>query len=135
MAQANGVGDAVFSTVSANAQAGLSDRVRPSRYVCGAIVVAGAMALFASASVIKVNVWQARLALTLGGLSYPLYLLHNSFGSALVNWLPAPTVLALAIGFGVVMAICLAVWKLEVPLRRRLSLAARTRRQSFLRPT
>ncbi len=129
MAQARGVGDAVFSAASPDVQAALSSRIRPSQYLCGAVIVVGAMALFASTFVVKMNARQARLALALGGISYPLYLLHNGFGSALINLLPASTTQALAVGLGVVVGICFAIWKLEVPLRRRLSVAVGTRRR------
>ena len=81
--QAPGVGDAVFATAPSTDAGQFASRVRPNAWLCGAIVMAGAGALYAS-TILKTGPRLSRLALALGGISYPLYLLHDSFGSVLI---------------------------------------------------
>lgn len=119
--QADGVGDAEFSAVSEAEQSGMTLRVRPSAWICALIVVASAIALLGSTAV-EVGPRMARMAFVLGGVSYPLYLLHDSFGSVLVNWTAERTGVcwSLLLGVGIVTTVCYLVWKVEVPLRKRL---------------
>ncbi len=67
------------------------------------VVVAAAAVLIAPR--IRLGPKGAAVALALGGVSYPLYLLHNVFGQAL----PLPPALALA----VVLVLCWAIWRAD----------------------
>jgi peptidoglycan/LPS O-acetylase OafA/YrhL len=125
--QADGVGDAEFSAASEAEQSGMTLRVRPNAWICALIIVASTMALLGS-TVVEVGPRLARVAFVLGGVSYPLYLLHNSFGSVLVNWTVERmgVCYSLLLGVGIVTTVCYLVWKMEVPLRKRLLGFAKT---------
>jgi peptidoglycan/LPS O-acetylase OafA/YrhL len=123
--QAPGVGDVVFSTAPLAEASRFADRIRPDAWICGLIVAAGAGALYAG-TVLETGPRLSRAAFALGGISYPLYLLHDSFGSVLLGWAwPASPPLSLAVAMSVVAAICYGVWRLELPVRRQLLAASR----------
>ena len=118
--QAGDVGDALFSTIPLAEVAPFTNRLQPNAWICGLIVVAGAGALYIG-TVLGTGPGLSRVAFALGGISYPLYLLHNSFGSVLLSsappaWLP----LSLAVAMSAVAVICYVVWRIELPLRRQL---------------
>jgi peptidoglycan/LPS O-acetylase OafA/YrhL len=118
--QAPGVGDAVFTTASSTDAGPFTNRIRPNAWLCGAIVLAGAGALYAS-TILKTGPRLSRAALALGGISYPLYLLHNSFGSVLIEAAPPGRILlSVVLAMSAVAAICYGVWRIEVPVRRHL---------------
>lgn len=118
--QAPDVGDAVFATAPSTDADRFSNRVRPNAWLCGAIVMAGAGALYAS-TILKTGPRLSRMALALGGISYPLYLLHDSFGSVLIEAAPPGRIpLSIVLAMGAVAALCYGVWRIEVPVRRHL---------------
>lgn len=119
----------VFAAIRASVDSDVfANRVRPNIWLTGAIVLAGAGAIYAS-TIIQTGPRLGRVALALGGISYPLYLIHNSFGSALID-LVAPGRLALSIllAMSAVVAISYGIWRIEVPVRRHLMRAGRLTR-------
>jgi peptidoglycan/LPS O-acetylase OafA/YrhL len=74
-----------------------------------------------ASTIIQTGPRLSRAALALGGISYPLYLIHNSFGSVLIDLVP-PGRLALSIfvAMSAVVAISYGIWLIEVPVRRHL---------------
>lgn len=118
--QAYGVGDAVFSAAPSTRSAEFANRIRPQPWLCGVLVMAGAGALYAS-TIMRTGPRLSRAALALGGMSYPLYLLHDSFGSVLIDLAPADRIaLSILLTMSAVAAICYGVWRIEMPVRRRL---------------
>jgi peptidoglycan/LPS O-acetylase OafA/YrhL len=124
----------VFAAIRASVDSDVfANRVRPNIWLTGAIVLAGAGAIYAS-TIIETGPRLSRAALTLGGISYPLYLIHNSFGSVLIDLVP-PGRLALSIfvAMTAVVAISYGIWRVEVPVRRHLMRAGRlTRPEVFV---
>ena len=93
------------------------------------IVLAGMFALFAGIAADKLSLRNAPWLAAAGGMTYPLYLLHNNIGFAILKNLPE-TNRWLAVS-GVTLAMCVAsyaVWKWwELPLMRGLkSLTGKT---------
>jgi len=129
--QARGVGDVVFATAPSGDAAQFANRVRPNAWLCGAIVMAGAGALYAS-TILKTGPRLSRVALALGGISYPLYLLHDSFGSVLIDMAPPGRIpLSIVLAMSAVAALCYGVWRIELPVRRHLMRASMpSRRES-----
>jgi peptidoglycan/LPS O-acetylase OafA/YrhL len=119
----------VFAAIRASVDSDVfANRVRPDTWLTGAIVLAGAGAVYAS-TIIRTGPRLSRAAWVLGGISYPLYLIHNSFGSVLIDSLP-PGNLALSIfvAMSAVVAICYGIWRIEVPVHRHLRRAGRSTR-------
>jgi peptidoglycan/LPS O-acetylase OafA/YrhL len=110
----------VFAVAQSKAIGGADWAVHPNPVVCGLIVAASAPALLAGV-VVRIGSRLSGVAFALGGMSYPVYLLHDSFGSLLVNWarlysLPISILSAMI----AVFAICYGVWRVEMRLRKRL---------------
>jgi hypothetical protein len=123
--QAPGVGDATFVGGASIDPAELANRVRPNAWLCGVIVIAGAGALYVG-TFIKTGPRLSRAALALGGISYPLYLLHDSFGSIMIDLAPPGSIpLSILLAMSAVVAICYSVWRMEVPVRDHLMHAVR----------
>lgn len=61
---------------------------------------------------------------TLGALTYPLYLIHESAGYALLNWL-TPAVNRWGVLIGVIGLMCLVAWLISTQVERRLGPALR----------
>ena len=119
----------VFAAIRASVDSDVfANRVRPDIWLTGAIVLAAAGAIYAS-TIIQTGPRLSRAALALGGISYPLYLIHNSFGLVLIDSVP-PGNLALSIfvAMSAVVAISYGIWRIEVPVRRHLMRAGRSTR-------
>jgi peptidoglycan/LPS O-acetylase OafA/YrhL len=118
------------STVLAATFAAMQSRVVGGEWwASGLIIVASASMLYAS-TVIQIGPKFSRAAFVLGGISYPLYLLHYEFGSILIDRarLSAPLSLSMLLTIVAVVAICYGVWRVEMPLRKRLTQATLTPR-------
>ena len=126
--QGYGMGDAAFSAAPSTLSAEFENRIRPQPWLSGVIVMAGAGALYAS-TIVKTGPRLSRVALALGGISYPLYLLHGSFGSILIDLAPTDTIpLSILLVMSAITAICYGVWRIELPICRRLMYAVRLAR-------
>ncbi len=86
--------------------------VHANEWICGLIVAASASVLYIGTK-IDLSPRLSKFAVALGGISYPLYLLHNSFGSVLVDRVGL-------FGLIVVAFVCYGVWRVELPIRKRL---------------
>jgi len=107
-----------FAVAQSKAKGSADMAVHPNPVVCGLIVAANAGALFASV-VVRIGPGLSGVAFALGGMSYPVYLLHNSFGSILVNWAQLSSLpLSILSAMIAVFAICYGVWRVEMPLRK-----------------
>lgn len=83
----------------------------PDPIVVGVLIVVAAAALFwASAAKARSSGW----LIALGGISYPLYLVHNEIGAVLEHRLP------LAVAVLCILALATAIWRIELVLRQRL---------------
>src|SRR5260370_33569322 len=119
----------VFAAIGASVDSDVfANRVRPNIWLTGAIVLAGPAAIYPS-TIIQTAPPLTPPPLPLAGIPYPLYLIHNSFGSVLIDSVP-PGRLALSIfvAMSAVVALSYAIWRLEVPGRRHLMRAGKRRR-------
>jgi peptidoglycan/LPS O-acetylase OafA/YrhL len=82
----------------------------PIAWVCAVIVLLSAAGLYL-ATQIDLGKRGDRIAFALGGVSYPLYLLHYVFGSALAAQFGEMT------GLLGMLATSYAVWRVELPIR------------------
>jgi peptidoglycan/LPS O-acetylase OafA/YrhL len=88
------------------------------------LIVAASAALVYVAPAISLGPRAAHAAFVLGGISYPLYLLHSVVGTALANALPPLWgIAAIAAAAIAIFALSYVIWKIEVPLRKRVYLA------------
>jgi peptidoglycan/LPS O-acetylase OafA/YrhL len=109
----------------------------PSTVLLGAAVVA-CVAAVGVVALTRVSRWEHAGLVTLGALTYPLYLLHEYWGLAVIRALTVhvPAAVALAAALAVVTAMAWVVHRyVEVPCGprlRRLTLAALERPRSFV---
>ena len=78
-----------------------------------AIMVGGGLTLFVLQSAILSGAWQ-RIAITAGAMSYPLYLIHNEFGRALMGWLYAVEPWLAPVGALIVIILSYVIARAEV---------------------
>ena len=76
---------AVLGTWRASRQIDMFDGVRMSMWAVVTIVLVCVL-LFVISNSVRLSPRHARLATFLGGLSYPLYLLHQEVGYSVMNW-------------------------------------------------
>jgi len=108
----------VFATLQAR-NIGAPFPIHPVTWISGAIVGFAAVLMYWMPSV-QVGPRVARISFVLGGISYPLYLLHSKFGRILaVDLIPGSGILAFTVSLPIVFGVCYAVWYIE-PLLKRL---------------
>jgi peptidoglycan/LPS O-acetylase OafA/YrhL len=79
----------------------------------------GLPALVALSARLQFDARAAGIAFVLGGVSYPLYLLHSALGANLASLIgPGDGAAILLPLVGLVVAASYAVWRLEASLRR-----------------
>jgi peptidoglycan/LPS O-acetylase OafA/YrhL len=106
---------------------GVEWALRPSAWVIAAMAT-GLPALVWLSARLQLDARAARIAFVLGGISYPLYLLHAAIGANLVSAIgPGDGAAILLPVAGLILAASYLVWRIEAPLRRLL------RRQFSLR--
>ena len=97
---------------------------RPEAWIPSAIFMASACAVYVSPYMVLGRRTE-KLAFVLGGLSYPIYLLHLGAGGIIIRWLvPSEGAWALASTSCIVLAASYVVWLLELPIRKWLTVNA-----------
>ncbi len=105
-------GTAMAAAARQAAWIGAGLEIQPQPAIVAAVVGVSALAV-AWASTAKSRL--APLMLVAGGISYPLYLLHNEVGLALQHWLGLPA------SIGVVFVLSYLVWRMERIVRAQFS--------------
>jgi peptidoglycan/LPS O-acetylase OafA/YrhL len=95
--------------------------ITPRQGAVAAIVVLSAV-MVCLAPMVCMGPRAARICVALGGVSYPLYLLHSQLGAILIRWSTsfASAAGAVVLITGGIVALSFAIWRMEVAARDRL---------------
>lgn len=85
----------------------------PYLLTASAIMVVGALTLFGLQFAAFSGAWQ-RIAITIGAMSYPLYLIHNEFGRVLIGWMYGIQPWLALLGVAMVLIISFLIAQAEV---------------------
>jgi peptidoglycan/LPS O-acetylase OafA/YrhL len=102
----------------------------PYPWIC-AVIIAGSAGLVYVGTMAKLGPRAEKLSYALGGISYPLYLLHGGLGSVFARWAAAKVgAFSIVIAIGAILGLSWVVWRIEIPVRQRLQTGRSSSRRS-----